>query len=498
MESRFRLSAQTARKGRINAIPLGIDRAMIDQRTKAWRTGRFGLPGLLMLLCRCVGLKANDQLGVTDARVTDTRVTEVDVTDTDDGDAIIANADAKDAGITDGTAVDAAETQGLGSSLEDAGTDLSVDDRDACVSDCSNLATECVDARDPCDGDASLTSPSADGGEAETAPEAAFDDAGGVGAVCAPACTVENTTRCDGQDKVEICVNLGGCTKWFSLSPCPAASTCSNGTCVANPSVYENWEQLPGAAGDIGIGADGSVWIIDTRSVGNGDFSVEKWDGSGWDPVSSGGGVRIAVDPQGIPWILNSRGAIYRGSSNDVLAMDWGEALAGAGNDIAIGADGSVWLIGALDPNEAGSIYRWDGTGWEQANGAAVRIAVGPTGEPWVVNSSGRIYRLNSTNLATLWALVSDSARDIAINGSDVWIVSTSSVANDLGFSLKVWSGAYASTSDAGWQPASVGDAAVAPQWRAVEGAAVSIAVAPDGTPWIVNAMGQIYRMANH
>ncbi|WP_157659411.1 tectonin domain-containing protein [Burkholderia ubonensis] len=71
-----------------------------------------------------------------------------------------------------------------------------------------------------------------------------------------------------------------------------------------------SWVELPGAANDIGVGSDGSVWVTDTNKVGGG-FGIYRWNGTGWDNVS-GGAVNISVSPNGLPWVVNSEGAIYR------------------------------------------------------------------------------------------------------------------------------------------------------------------------------------------
>ena len=69
------------------------------------------------------------------------------------------------------------------------------------------------------------------------------------------------------------------------------------------------------------------------------DGGVLRWDGQGWSQVP-GGGVRIAVDPQGAPWIVNAHGAVYRWTGGAF------ERVAGTVRDVGMGADGSVWAIG--------------------------------------------------------------------------------------------------------------------------------------------------------
>ena len=44
----------------------------------------------------------------------------------------------------------------------------------------------------------------------------------------------------------------------------------------------DNWRCMPGRANDIGIGGDGSVWIIGTNICGDGGFGIWKWTGKDW------------------------------------------------------------------------------------------------------------------------------------------------------------------------------------------------------------------------
>lgn len=148
------------------------------------------------------------------------------------------------------------------------------------------------------------------------------------------------------------------------------------------------WTIQPGLAKDIGAGTNGAVWAIGTTPVGAGsDFNVLRWNGASWDNVD-GGGVRIAVAPDGNAWMINSAGNIYR-RQNDAWVL-----LPGLAKDIGAGANGSVWVIGTT-PVGAGSdfsVHRWNGSGWDSFGGGGVAISVGPSGDPWLVNSAGSIF----------------------------------------------------------------------------------------------------------
>jgi hypothetical protein len=64
------------------------------------------------------------------------------------------------------------------------------------------------------------------------------------------------------------------------------------------------WKLLPGKASDIGVGANGKVWVAGTNAI-------YSWEGKGWRI----GGLKassIAVDRMGMPWMTSARGEIYR------------------------------------------------------------------------------------------------------------------------------------------------------------------------------------------
>lgn len=145
------------------------------------------------------------------------------------------------------------------------------------------------------------------------------------------------------------------------------------------------WKRMPGAAHDIGIGADGSVWVVGVTER-RGGYVIYTLGSRGWIRVE-GLAVRIDVDPDGVPWVINADDQIYR------LENGLWRRIPGKAKDIGIGADGSVWVIGADERAGGYGIYRYNGAGWGKVAGSARQISVGPDGEPWVVNRDGDIYR---------------------------------------------------------------------------------------------------------
>lgn len=167
-----------------------------------------------------------------------------------------------------------------------------------------------------------------------------------------------------------------------------------------------SWTTLPGLAFDIGIGADGTVWVIGT------DRATWRWNGSDWERHQAEA-TRIAVAPNGTPWIVGLNNEIFQGPPVNGV---W-QRMPGAALDIGIGANGQVWVIGTDN-----SPYVWTGADWVQYAGEATRIAVGSNGAPWMVNAAGEIRGVQMINGE--WQKLPGGALDIDVgaNGS-VWIV---------------------------------------------------------------------------
>ncbi len=90
-------------------------------------------------------------------------------------------------------------------------------------------------------------------------------------------------------------------------------SGCVFGIAVALVSVATaatSWKQQPGSGKRIAIGADGSIWALGTNPAVGG-YGVWRWNGSAWLPVE-GGGVEIAVDPKGNPWVVSDNGTVWK------------------------------------------------------------------------------------------------------------------------------------------------------------------------------------------
>ena len=245
----------------------------------------------------------------------------------------------------------------------------------------------------------------------------------------------------------QLCSNL---TFHQFVDPCPKSTEIANWS----------WENIPGKAKDIGVGAEGSVWVINTIAA-NGGYGINRWTDNKWTSIP-GAAVRLAVDPQGNPWIVKSSDTIHHWTGSS-----WNE-LPGAAKDIGVGSDGSVWVIGTNIVEGGYGVHQWKDNKWNTIVGGAVRIAVDQAGNPWVVNSSGTIHRWTGNR----WKQLPGAAKDIGVgaNGT-VWITNDVTESNG-NRNLYWWDGSGA--------------------WQKAPGSAVNVAVDPSGKPWIVRKDGAI------
>ncbi len=140
---------------------------------------------------------------------------------------------------------------------------------------------------------------------------------------------------------------------------------------------------------------------------------------------------------------------------------------AGIGDRHLGGCRCGVWAIGSRDAWRP-DVLRWMGCDWETVVGAAIRVAVSPAGEPWIVNDRGYIFR----RLGGRWHRVQHGVIDIAFGADgNCWIAGIDGGKHG-GNSVYRWNGR---------------------DWDKTDGAAIRIAVTPNGLPWLVNIRGGVY-----
>jgi hypothetical protein len=164
---------------------------------------------------------------------------------------------------------------------------------------------------------------------------------------------------------------------------------------------------------DVGVGADGSVFVVGSDTLNSaGDHSIFKFYNNQFHQISNGAGVRIAVSPQGVPWVVDQSNQIFKYSGGT-----WTQ-VQGQATDIGISSNSSIFAIGTQVVTTTGGydIMKWNGSGWDiMPESAGINITVDPSGTPWVANKSNIVFQYGGT---LLWnPIYGVSANDIAAGG---------------------------------------------------------------------------------
>ena len=168
--------------------------------------------------------------------------------------------------------------------------------------------------------------------------------------------------------------------------PAPSIPTCSPGY-IANTPVTDNWSDTGAAnVNDVAAGLDGSVWYI-TGTPGTAGTAVRISPSFQSVNLPVGVGKRIAVDPQGNPWIVDFNGHIWHLVNGSLQELPTGLA-----RDIAVAPSGLVWVIGTNSRNGSFQVWSWDGSSWTANAGSGEEIDVAANGDPVVNGFDGKVW----------------------------------------------------------------------------------------------------------
>lgn len=180
----------------------------------------------------------------------------------------------------------------------------------------------------------------------------------------------------------------------------------------------------------------------------------------------------ISVGPDGLPFILDNLGAMYRLEKD---GETWKQVY-GRAKDVAVAPNGTLFHIGMgatrLGLFTAGfDLYKWVSNQWTRLQGmGGFRVSADRNGNPYLVSFSDTIWR----NDGTSWKQLSGRAKDIGVGADGSVFVIGTNVKRTGGYGI--------------WRyiPSNNG-------WTEIGGAAVRIAVNKMGNPVVVNDAGNIY-----
>ncbi|MGO8960359.1 MAG: hypothetical protein ACLQFR_23750, partial [Streptosporangiaceae bacterium] len=228
----------------------------------------------------------------------------------------------------------------------------------------------------------------------------------------------EIADKCAWYDLADAQTNVGP----FAIQPLWSNLRASSP--VADDGCVHDWLSSYKDAGSVGIhdisvGANGVAWAVTIFGGVHGLERASCISQCAWNPAPAPrSAVDVAVGPHGDPWVITASHQIYYWHGSGITRMP----NAPSARVISVGADGSVWIVSDTKVNQAGyALYKYDGNfKWTREPGAAVDIAVGPHGNPWILSASHRIFRWNGKKYVRL----PGTAEDIAVGSvGQPWIL---------------------------------------------------------------------------
>jgi hypothetical protein len=136
---------------------------------------------------------------------------------------------------------------------------------------------------------------------------------------------------------------------------------------------------------NVSVGADNVEWAV--LKSGH----LERADCLSECPFTAepGTGVQVAVDPKGRPWLVNASHQLYHWNGKKFVQLKGTSA-----RYVSVGTDGVTWIVGTTKAKSGGyELYKYAGNDkWTREPGSGVSLAVGPMGNPWLLNASHQLY----------------------------------------------------------------------------------------------------------
>jgi hypothetical protein len=197
-----------------------------------------------------------------------------------------------------------------------------------------------------------------------------------------------------------------------------------------------------GPVNDVAVGGpNGEVWVIGPNGTGCAALCPAGT------PSFGIAGTRLSVGPDGLPWMVASDHTIWKGNADGSVTQ-----LPGLANDIGVGADGQVWVIGTNSSNGSWQVWHLVNGSWVADPGSGQFIDVSANGLPVVSGSDGKIW-IKDGGPNQGWTQITGLANDIAVrhepglvglgsepqNGQSMWITGLNHVNPGANTDLGVW-----------------------------------------------------------
>ena len=191
------------------------------------------------------------------------------------------------------------------------------------------------------------------------------------------------------------------------------------------------WAQAPGKAIDVGVGKNGSVFVV---GISDNPLFRFNFGSMNWDRIDAAGtGItRVDVDKDGNPWWVTRDHKIF------TLDMESGKKtqLPGEAWDIGVGADPEgkavVYIVSTQEAPGGYVILRLDSKrrGWQETGGNGTHIDVAQAGQAFPVMSNSnhdvflsKVHPDDPEGIA--WYFIKRKGRDVAVGDGRRQVSST-------------------------------------------------------------------------
>jgi hypothetical protein len=266
-----------------------------------------------------------------------------------------------------------------------------------------------------------------------------------------------------------------------------------------------SWDVVPGCANEVAIGGSGTrfddVWVLGC-DLAPGGYSIYHRTSTddGWTKVNGAGALKMAVDVNGQPWIVNDQHKLLKGALSTPGSAAWTDQQAPCAVDVTVGlplpADGlsdlsgslytvTPWILGCNATSSGQQVYRFapkmvapdraqPGQNWDLLPGNLRTVRMFPYDKlPIGVNASGAVFTATGTSSSTIsWTQLAGCVSELSVGMSYVGALGCGGPGNK---SIYI-------------RPKSQGS------WELFYGAAAKIA---QGfvTTWVLGQTGTIYRL---
>jgi hypothetical protein len=267
------------------------------------------------------------------------------------------------------------------------------------------------------------------------------------------------------------------------------------------------WDLMPGmaryiAAGRAALDGSGAVWVVGTAETGDGNYELYKWNGrDGW-TRAPGAGVKVAVDSTGTVWVQLADGRIVQRTTDG--KDSWLDYARGV--DLFVHSDGPVGFLGLPAEGTQYRVRKRTSKGWSVL-GYAIEpdqnlrpVFRGPTFESVSFDRSGAVFTIASDH--QLFGPYKDTSKAQKVGDwldmqGESEVISRKAVKLP-GYMQKVFLGPNGQAFALGRGKYQMVYRFVNGEWELMGNSARSMAVEPDGTPWVVNEDDTVYKFQNN